>query len=100
MTISSDISADGGTVTIQVHGRFNHDVHDAFHQAFKIHPKGDKHFVVDLADTRIIDSSALGMLLQLKSHNRRDQRVQLINASPAVRTALVKAGYASLFSFA
>lgn len=99
MTISSKLSDDGVLVTIKVHGCFNHDVHDAFHQAFKVHPKGKQCFVVDLANTRIIDSSALGMLLQLKNHNRKDRRVRLINASPAVRTALVQAGYASLFSF-
>lgn len=98
MTISSSLSDDSGTVTIQVHGRFNHDVHDAFHKAFKIHPRGEKLFVVDLSDTHIIDSSALGMLLQLKNHNRSDSRVRLINARPAVRTALAQAGYASLFS--
>jgi len=100
MTISSSLSDDSQTVTIQVRGRFNQDVHEAFHQAVKIHPRGEKSFVVDLADTLIIDSSALGMLLQLRDHNRSDSRVRLINASPAVRAALVKVGYASLFSLA
>lgn len=100
MTISSSLSDDNQTVTIQVHGRFNQDVHEAFHQAAKIHPRGEKSFVVDLADTLTIDSSALGMLLQLRDHNRSDTRVRLINASPAVRAALVKVGYASLFNLA
>lgn len=100
MAITSELSEDGTTVTIAVGGAFDYHLHQDFLAAFKLYPKGQKQFVLDLANTRSIDGSALGMLLQLKGHNLPDAKVHIINPSDDVLQALVKVEYASLFAIA
>ena len=67
-------------------------------QAYKAYPKGEKSFVVDLAQAEYLDSSAMGRLLQLREHSgNADRKVVLKNANDAVRDVLAIANFEKLF---
>ena len=97
MPIISAESDDGRVVTIKVSGRFDFSTHQAFAQAYKGYPRGEKYFVVDLQDAEYLDSSAMGMLLQLRDHGAEDASVELINGNDAVCEILRIANFDKLF---
>ncbi|MCQ8877288.1 MULTISPECIES: STAS domain-containing protein [Pseudoalteromonas] len=66
MSLSKTASADGTTLTIQIKGKFDFNLVQSFRQAYA--EIGDKtaKVVIDLRETDYMDSSALGMLLNMK----------------------------------
>jgi anti-anti-sigma factor len=98
MSISNELSLDEKSVTIAVSGRFDFSTHQDFIQAYKAYPKGEKHFVVDLTHAEYLDSSAMGMLLQLREHSAKGgQGVILRNGNEAVQDVLRIANFGKLF---
>ena len=100
MPVSSSESSDGNVVTIHVDGRFDFAVHQDFMQAYKGYDRGEKQFVVDLKKAEYLDSSALGMLLQLRDHGRKGSDVELRNSNDGVREILRIANFDKLFKVA
>jgi HptB-dependent secretion and biofilm anti anti-sigma factor len=100
MSISSVMSEDMQSVTIKVAGRFDFSTHHDFVQTYKGYPKGEKSFVVDLAGAEYMDSSAMGMLLQLREYNKQGENVVLANVNDAVKDVLGIANFGKLFSIA
>lgn len=98
MSISSVMSEDTQSVTIRVAGRFDFSTHQDFVQAYKGYPKGEISFVVDLQGAEYMDSSAMGMLLQLREYNKRGENVVLVNGNDAVRDVLRIANFGKLFT--
>ncbi|MES9945804.1 MAG: STAS domain-containing protein [Candidatus Thiodiazotropha sp.] len=98
MSISSELSPDENSVTIVISGRFDFSTHQEFMQAYKAFPKGEKVFVVDLTNAEYLDSSAMGMLLQLREHSSSDSDgVVLKNGNDAVQDVLRIANFGKLF---
>ncbi|WP_428609548.1 STAS domain-containing protein [Sedimenticola sp.] len=100
MGVSVVESADKEQVLLKVTGRFDFSSHHEFSSAYKQYPKGERRFVVDLSDTEYMDSSSMGMLLQLKEHACGQMPVSLVNANDAVREILQIANFDKLFSIA
>lgn len=98
MAVSS--SESGDTVTIRVSGRFDFSTHREFLDAYKDLPKGEKRFIVDLSGAEYMDSSAMGMLLQLRGHARNDQEVELKNGNDGIKEILRIANFDKLFKVA
>ncbi len=98
MTVSADQSDDGQEVVIKVTGRFDFSCHLEFTRAFKAYPCSEKRYVVDFSGTDYMDSSALGMLLQLRDHSDKEAGVALINGSEGVREILHTANFGKLFT--
>jgi HptB-dependent secretion and biofilm anti anti-sigma factor len=98
MSITSSLSDDQMTVTIKVAGRFDFSTHNDFLQTYKGYPKGDKSYVVDLAGAQYMDSSAMGMLLQLREYNRPGENVVLANGNEAVTDVLHIANFGKIFT--
>ena len=98
MSITTNLSEDQMTVTIKVAGRFDFSTHQDFVQTYKGFPKGEKAYVVDLASAEYMDSSAMGMLLQLREYNRPGENVILANGNEAVTDVLKIANFGKLFS--
>ncbi|RMG38646.1 MAG: anti-sigma factor antagonist [Gammaproteobacteria bacterium] len=98
MAISTRESGD--VVTIEVKGRFDFAAHQEFLGAYKHFPKGEKQFVVDLSGTEYMDSSAMGMLLQLREHGDKSKPVELINGNDGIREILRIANFDKLFKVA
>lgn len=100
MSISSSESSDGRVVTISVTGRFDFATHQEFMQAYKAFPRGEKRFIVDLQAAEYLDSSAMGMLLQLREYGAEQGGVELHNSNDAVREILRIANFDKLFNLA
>jgi anti-anti-sigma factor len=98
MSITSELSPDEKSVTIMVSGRFDFSTHQDFIQAYKAFPMGEKQFVVDLTNAEYLDSSAMGMLLQLREHGSKEgEGVILKNGNEAVQDVLRIANFGKLF---
>ena len=100
MSVNTVVSNDGSTVNIAISGRFDFGIHREFRKAYEgaettaSQPK----FVVDLASTDYMDSSALGMLLLLREHAGGDNAdVKVINCRPVIREILDIANFDKLF---
>ncbi|MCW8889113.1 MAG: STAS domain-containing protein [Sedimenticola sp.] len=100
MSVTVQESEDQQKVTIGVVGRFDFSCHQEFSGAYKQFPKGERQFTVDLAGTEYMDSSSMGMLLQLKEHASSEERVVLSNANESVKEILQIAHFDKLFSIA
>lgn len=98
MSVTS--SEAGDTVTIHVTGRFDFAAHQDFLQTYKGLPKGEKRFVVDLSGADYMDSSAMGMLLQLRGHAKADTAVELTNGNDGIKEILRIANFDKLFKVA
>ncbi len=101
MSVKVTESENGNEVTIQVSGRFDFSCHHSFIEGYRNYPKGEKKFVVDLTQTEYMDSSAMGMLLQLRDHSIKDgSDVALINANESIQEILRIANFNKLFDIA
>jgi anti-anti-sigma factor len=99
MSVSTKV--DGDTLTIKVDGRFDFSVHQEFRMAYENVSPAPAHYVVDLADTTYLDSSALGMLLLLRDYAGGDAAdIELRNANEDVRKILNISNFEKLFRIA
>ncbi|KAA8694773.1 STAS domain-containing protein [Pseudomonas caricapapayae] len=97
MTVNSERSADGQTLTLYIEGRFDFNSHQAFRAAYEDYPQ-TLSYVVDLRGTHYLDSSALGMLLLLRDHAGGDKAVvRLVNCTPDVLKILAISNFSKLF---
>jgi anti-anti-sigma factor len=97
MAVNATESEDKTQVTIHVAGRFDFSCHQEFIGAYSGFPKGEKEYVVDLENTDYMDSSAMGMLLQLRDHSRNGNGVSLTNPNESVSEILRIANFDKLF---
>jgi anti-anti-sigma factor len=97
MTVNATESEDKSEVTIHVAGRFDFSCHQEFMTVYMGFPKGEKQFVVDLENTEYMDSSAMGMLLQLRDHSKNGNAVSLTNPNEGVSEILHIAQFDKLF---
>lgn len=73
----------GSEVTIAISGRFDFNILQEFRDAYSEHQNSDANFTVDLSQTEYIDSSALGMLLNMKNHlGCEDRQIAIKNCQP------------------
>lgn len=99
MSITTTIPEGGNPVTIKVSGRFDFSTHKAFIAAYKEHPKGEKEYIVDLSAAEYLDSSAMGMLLQLREYStKKPNSVILSNGNAAIKEILRIANFGKLFT--
>ncbi len=99
MPVTASVSSENNECTIRVQGRFDFTLHSDFRSAYQEQPGPGTRFVVDLAGTEYLDSSALGMLLLLRDHSGGDAGdVRLVNCSGAVSNILDVANFSRLFS--
>lgn len=101
MSIHTAVSEEKKTVTINISGQFNATMHREFRDAYKdsvANPAGYS-FIVNLAKTEYMDSSALGMLLLLKEHVGSDAKnVSITQANQTIRDILEIAKFDTLFT--
>lgn len=90
MSITSETSDNGKTLTIKVQGRFDFSLLQAFKDAYENVESNPEKYIIDLKESDYLDSSALGMLLALKDHAGGDNaNIRIINCNPDVRKILV-----------
>ncbi len=90
-------SEDGKQVTLTMPQKFDFSVHRDFRKCYESSRPAT--FVVDLKNTSYMDSSALGMLLQLREHaGGKNDSVQILNATKNIRETLNIANFGELMS--
>ena len=66
MTIKTRTKDDGTVLVISITGKFDFQLLNEFRQSYSNHGLGIRRYVVDLKETSSIDSSVLGMLLNMQ----------------------------------
>ena len=89
---------DKNEVVIKVSGRFDFSCHQDFLKGYRAYPPGSKGYVVDLSQAEFMDSSAMGMLLQLREYGDKKAGVSLVNGSESVKDILRIANFDKLFT--
>ena len=98
MSITSTVSDNGKSVKISVTGKFDFQLYDEFRSAYVDTSGTGVNYVVDLAGTDYLDSSALGMLLLLREHaGGEGSKIDIANPSPDVKKILDVANFGKLF---
>lgn len=98
MSLNTAVASNGDTRTLVVQGRFDFKMHRMFREMYEDAPPEIERYVIDLAKTVYMDSSALGMLLLLREHVGGDQRrVRIVNCNPEIRKILDIARFDKLF---
>lgn len=91
-------SDEGNKVTIAVAGKFDFQLYDEFRASYADTAGNGIEYVVDLAETDYLDSSALGMLLLLREHaGGESSSIEIKQATPEVRKILDVANFGKLF---
>lgn len=77
------VKENGQNLSISIKGRFDFSILQEFRDAYSDKVDSGSTFVVDLAQTEYIDSSALGMLLNMKNHlGIADREIEIHNCQP------------------
>ncbi len=99
MSIQSNVSSDGKTLTISIDGRFDATSLDDFRRSYEdADTQSVQEFCIDLKDTIHLDSSALGMLLVLRDFAGGDQaKITIKNCSPEVKKIFAISSFTQLF---
>jgi len=100
MSVSQEVSSDGKKVHINISGRFDYKVSQAFRDSYRrITGQDSMSYYVDLSDANYMDSSALGMLLLLREHAKcHGGAVYIERPSEQVDTILKVANFEQLFT--
>lgn len=98
MSISAQSVGDGSTKRIQITDRFDFNIHKDLRDVYKNDDSG-VNYVVDLQGASYMDSSALGMLLQLREHaGGRKESVTISNADSNIKEILKIANFDKLMT--
>lgn len=100
MAISSSVSPDGKTLTIEIDGRFDASSLDEFRKCYENVSGGEpERYNVDLKKAVYLDSSALGMLLVLRDYaGGENARITISNCSPEVKKIFTISSFEQLFT--
>jgi len=99
MPVSALQSPDGATLTIRISERFDFNVHAQLRAAYRGEGKRYAGYVVDLKETTYMDSSALGMLLQIKEYaGGGAQSIRIKNAGAGIKDILRIANFEKLMT--
>lgn len=98
MYIQKKISDDGREMTLFLPEKFNFEIHGEFRDAY-ITEKKAKSMIVDMNKTNYMDSSALGMLLQLKEHAEKcNSKISVKNVHHNIMQIMQIAHFDKLFN--
>lgn len=90
----------GQQVVISIIGRFDFNILQSFRDAYSEHADTSLTFSLDLAQTEYIDSSALGMLLNMKNHlGAEDCAIEIKNCQPNLMKIFSIAHFDKKFKF-
>jgi len=90
----------GSDIIIAIKGRFDFNILQEFRNAYSEHQNSGKTFTVELAETEYIDSSALGMLLNMKNHlGLEDREIMIKNCQPNLMKIFSIAHFDKKFKF-
>jgi anti-anti-sigma factor len=85
MAIETRLSNDDTVLVIGINGPFDFSLLNEFRQAYSKDEYQTKNITIDMRRTSTIDSSALGMLLNMQRYlKKKDREINIINCGPVV----------------
>jgi anti-anti-sigma factor len=98
MSVTRHLSCDGKELTISIHGKFDFGLVNEFRRAYSSLGDEKPTVYIDLRETEYLDSSALGMLLNMrKAISEQVNAIHIINCRSEVRTILDISRFDKLF---
>jgi len=89
MSLTRNESVDGTTLTIQIKGKFDFNLVQSFRRAYAQMSEKTVKVIIDLRETVYMDSSALGMLLNMKKTiDNQVKTIEISNCQPQLRKIL------------
>lgn len=89
MSLVASLSDDGRIFTIQIKGKFDFNLVKDFRASYADIGDGKPKVVIDLRETEYMDSSALGMLLNMqKSLGSKVDSIRIANCRPQIKKIL------------
>lgn len=99
MSINTSFSENNSVYTLSIEGDFNFALLHEFKKSYDKPGVSSAKIVVDFRDTDMIDSSALGMLLNMqKDLDKADKEITIINSKDFVRKILVITNFEKKFT--
>jgi anti-anti-sigma factor len=98
MEIKTELSSDKTSLTLTLLGKFDYTCQQLFQASYESIAPVPEHVVLDVLEVPSIDSSALGMLLLLRSYAGGDEAdVSIVNAQADVYKLLQTCKFDDLF---
>lgn len=86
MSINTKLSDDGSSLVISIEGNFDFSLLNTFRQAYVENNEKQVKVIINMRKTLSIDSSALGMLLNMKKYlNKADGEIKIMNCNQVVK---------------
>lgn len=88
MSVEAKISEDNSLLVITIDGKFDFTLLNEFRQAYNVNEGGiaPSKYIVDMRKTSTIDSSSLGMLLNMQRYLKKpDGEIRIINCNSVVK---------------
>jgi len=98
MSIESNLSKDGREVTINISGRFDFQAVQEFRNAYVNHQEKNPAYTIDMRATEHMDSSALGMLLNMRKQLGDSVTIRIVNCRPQIKKILTISRFDKKFS--
>jgi len=99
MKIKTNFSENNTIYTISINGDFNFSVLQEFRKSYKDNDLSSVRIIIDFRETSTIDSSALGMLLNLQNDlNKKDNEITIVNSNDVIRKILTITNFSNKFN--
>ena len=101
MSLTGSLGSNNTVLTISVDGRFDFNLHKDFREIYRSYSQNAdiKEYVIDLSETKYMDSSALGMLLLLREYAGGDGgHIRITGCNPEIREILEISNFDRLFT--
>jgi len=98
MNISTAYTESNKTMNITVHGRFDFKMVNEFREAYGNKSNPVQNFIIDFREADYMDSSGLGMLLNLKRQVDENVSITLTNCKPQIKKILLVSRFDKKFT--
>ena len=104
--ITTELNGSGTHLIIKVSGKFDYNLQKKFKESYELQEQNTtsdcqmlvSKYTIDLTNVNYLDSSALGMLLSLRTFSNHQDCVKIIGAQPSIRELLELSGFDRLFT--
>jgi len=98
VSVISNLSDNNDMLNISVSGRFDFHVVKEFRASYSEAEESTSGVVLDFRDVSYMDSSALGMLLNMNKYFKEQAKISIINCRPEIKKVLLISKFDQKFS--
>lgn len=101
LTVNTDYNSKEHELVIHINGRFDFRALNEFRDSYEKSGYNVDKYIIDLAKSEYLDSSALGMLLTLRDYAGGDNsKIEIVNTPTDIKRILYITKLDSLFNIA